>query len=76
MRETPYTCQCPKWGYLHFYGKFKSIDEIPDYCVNALNGATFISTLKIQTRIFISTSMCQCPKWGYLHFYSYLWEPA
>ena len=38
-------CQCPEWGDLHFY--LRGISELHEgcyYCVNALNGATSIST--------------------------------
>ena len=39
-------CQCPEWGDLHFYDYAGSDkDKLFAYCVNALNGATFISTL-------------------------------
>ena len=39
-------CQCPKWGYLHFYKTMKNNEFVKwGDCVNALNGATFISTL-------------------------------
>ena len=37
-------CQCPEWGDLHFYSKDNDL-TINWNCVNALNGATFISTL-------------------------------
>ena len=40
-----FECQCPEWGDLHFY--VQSLSQIVQKynCVNALNGATFISTL-------------------------------
>ena len=38
-------CQCPERGDLHFY-QFDDRDRSqPSCCVNALKGATFISTL-------------------------------
>ena len=39
-------CQCPEWGDLHFYQIIpRRKDNEQSDCVNALNGATFISTL-------------------------------
>ena len=38
-------CQCPERGDLHFYGKIHSHNLCSQMCVNALKGATFISTL-------------------------------
>ena len=38
-------CQCPEWGDLHFYYSIaKFMSSLCGGCVNALNGATFIST--------------------------------
>ena len=37
-------CQCPEWGDLHFYGLNVEDKSNNEGCVNALNGATFIST--------------------------------
>ena len=43
--------------------------------VNALKGATFISTMRIDLD-YIKKWMCQCPERGDLHFYPRVWEPA
>ena len=40
----------------------------PHYCVNALKGATFISTA-IMANVNLTMRMCQCPERGDLHFY-------
>ena len=62
-------CQCPKWGNLHFYeNSFRKYGHRYD-CVNALNGATFISTFNQMLAVNQNGIMCQCPKWGNLHFY-------
>ena len=37
-------CQCPEWGDLHFYGLNVEDKSNNEGCVNALKGATFIST--------------------------------
>ena len=37
-------CQCPERGDLHFYEDLKGSGRSVDGCVNALKGATFIST--------------------------------
>ena len=37
-------CQCPEWGDLHFHALEAKEVYIKVACVNALNGATFIST--------------------------------
>ena len=37
-------CQCPERGDLHFYETTKKTNEWIFRCVNALKGATFIST--------------------------------
>ncbi len=36
--------------------------------VNALNGATSIST-ETELAVIEKNEMCQCPEWGDLHFY-------
>ena len=38
-------CQCPERGDLHFYEREALVFYIVTNCVNALKGATFISTL-------------------------------
>ena len=43
--QTRKRCQCPERGDLHFYETTKKTNEWIFRCVNALNGATFISTL-------------------------------
>ena len=45
-------------------------------CVNALKGATFISTRKYVNWYEDKHKKCQCPERGDLHFYTCLWEPA
>ena len=45
-----------------------------EYCVNALKGATFIST-GMTTAEKLRVEMCQCPERGDLHFYPCLWKP-
>ena len=45
VKEVCVVCQCPEWGDLHFYRRKEEICSIRRWnCVNALNGATFIST--------------------------------
>ena len=44
IKEGP-VCQCPERGDLHFYETTKKTNEWIFRCVNALKGATFISTL-------------------------------
>ena len=39
--------QCPEWGNLHFYEYVEEAMKEIRGCVNALNGATFISTVNI-----------------------------
>ena len=39
-------CQCPEWGDLHFYKKGCERNVKSYVCVNALNGATSISTYR------------------------------
>ena len=46
------------------------------YCVNALKGATSISTGSLFVESNDDLMMCQCPERGDLHFYTCLWEPA
>lgn len=55
-------------GDLHFYYHKQYRNIIPFFGVNALNGATFISTNTMLSRIG-TTEECQCPEWGDLHFY-------
>ena len=51
--------------------------EIPrKECVNALKGATSISTKIMGKYEMIVNVKCQCPERGDLHFYPCLWEPA
>ena len=40
------TCQCPSTGFFHFYKKQKNIGVGLFDCVNALQRASFISTLQ------------------------------
>ena len=61
-------CQWPEWGDLHFYYHKQYRNIIPFFGVNALNGATFISTNTMLSRIG-TTEECQCPERGDLHFY-------
>ena len=62
-------CQCPERGDLHFYVFTERFLKCSCQCVNALKGATFISTLSKFPGIFISYR-CQCPERGALHFYT------
>ena len=39
-------CQCPERGDLHFYQYVDVLVRVKNMCVNALKGATSISTLK------------------------------
>ena len=50
-------CQCPKRGNLHFYTEQAATDEEVVGCVNALKGATFISTA-IRAKSIIQASPC------------------
>ena len=62
-------CQCPERGDLHFYHEAeKKKAEKTKKCVNALKGATFISTIN-SGRDGTEGKMCQCPERGDLHFY-------
>ena len=61
-------CQCPEWGDLHFYGLNVEDKSNNEGCVNALKGATFISTEQVMLRQGLIT-VCQCPERGDLHFY-------
>ena len=45
-------CQCPGRGDLHFYLDIQMVVYVPEESVNALKGATFISTC--QTRSMLS----------------------
>ena len=42
--EKKRVCQCPERGDLHFYERKLRISELKTVCVNALKGATSIST--------------------------------
>ncbi len=44
-------CQCPEWGELHFYGNNLYAKGKDRNCVNALKGATSISTLPLETLV-------------------------
>ena len=44
-------CQCPEWGDLHFYLESFPVMKALLMSVNALNGATSISTISDQIRI-------------------------
>ena len=62
-------CQCPERGDPHFYESrvprpYRGID----YCVNALKGATLIST-KVRRYLQLIQKRCQCPERGDPHFY-------
>ena len=65
-----YLCQCPNWSDLHFYLYYDEIIWRYILCVNALTGATFISTGATMRKNGVILNMCQCPNWGDLHFYS------
>ena len=45
IQTHPKVCQCPERGDLHFYGEKRNYLRRKIPCVNALKGATFISTL-------------------------------
>ncbi len=62
--------QCPKWGNLHFYEYVEEAMKEIRGCVNALNGATFISTEQPVMHTDDEFELCQCPEWGNLHFYT------
>ena len=40
--------------------------------VNALKGATFISTVFMALALLTWFGLCQCPEWGDLHFHSFI----
>ena len=42
-------CQCPERGDLHFYDYLKKLTRASFTCVNALKGATSISTRVVYT---------------------------
>ena len=67
-------CQCPEWGDLHSYGLNVEDKSNNEGCVNALKGATFIST-EITCMQRERQKLCQCPERGDLHFYPCLWKP-
>ena len=43
---------------------------MPQISINALNGATFISTTTDKIIRSAAAALCQCPEWGDLHFYT------
>ena len=62
-------CQCPEWGDLHFHtNSFRAQTRVRRR-VNALNGATFISTYRRNLMGTADVVSCQCPEWGDLHFH-------
>ena len=61
-------CQCPERGDLHFYLESFPVMKALLMSVNALKGATSISTLP-QFWLQDYSWMCQCPERGDLHFY-------
>ena len=48
---------------------------MPQISINALKGATFISTIDGQGGPIQMKRLCQCPEWGDLHFYQ-LWNSS
>ncbi len=46
----PMECQCPERGDLHFHDFINIVAFDKAGCVNALKGATFISTIKSHIR--------------------------
>ena len=50
-------CQCPERGNLHFYKFNCAMDKMESKCVNALKGATFISTEDTNEEICFSYSV-------------------
>ena len=68
-------CQCPERGDLHFYSIIIGSVKLLERCVNALKGATSISTT--DTRMLDAEEVtCQCPERGDLHFYVTVQEEA
>ncbi len=68
-------CQCPEWGDLHFYLDI-AYTVNGKRCVNALKGATFISTEVERQIAELQEKLCQCPERGDLHFYERMLIPA
>ena len=62
-------CQCPEWGDLHFYLESFPVMKALLMSVNALKGATSISTILGKDFMRTKIGMCQCPERGDLHFY-------
>ena len=62
-------CQCPERGDLHFYLHTTRKGYEASSCVNALKGATFISTDGDFTDYDRLEYVCQYPERGDLHFY-------
>ena len=62
-------CQCPERGDLHFYNKKRKYVFQLSMCVNALKGATSISTNCCVPAMMVTSNVCQCPERGDLHFY-------
>ena len=61
-------CQWPEWGDLHFYRLRLLLPSLKNSCVNALKGATSISTFDVNY-VKLGDAVCQCPERGDLHFY-------
>ena len=61
-------CQCPERGDLHFHLWTQYEKRFHVSCVNALKGATFISTERASDPMRFK-EMCQCPERGDLHFH-------
>ena len=49
---------------------------MPQISINALNGATFISTKRSIMQKAIHLRLCQCPERGGLHFYEEKYDYA
>ena len=62
-------CQCPERGNLHFYVRHSEENWGENCCVNALIGATFISTYTQLVEKGVDNVVGQCPERGNLHFY-------
>ena len=63
-------CQCPERGDTHFYFFKKKILIYTTACVNALKGATLIST-RTHNYSTAYAKVCQCPERGDPHFYNF-----
>ena len=57
------------WGRPAFLPMQEVMENQNDFCVNALKGATFISTILAYNTGKSIDEMCQCPKRGDLHFH-------